>query len=224
MRDRADPTVTWAYFDLDGTLTDPFEGISRSVVHALRPWGLTQTPDELRGWVGPPLRDSFRGVGLSADEAEEAIERFRVRYFDVGWAENRVFGGIPEALEALQAAGFRLGIATSKPTEPARRIVEHFGLAPHFRFVAGASLDGSRDTKADVIAWARSEFSAGHGWMIGDRSHDIEGGRAHRMGTVGVLWGFGSAIELADAGATHLAATPAELPGLLGPAGRSTGP
>ncbi len=203
--------MTWVYLDLDGTLTDPYDGISRSVTHSLEPWGITQSADELRGWIGPPLRDSYVRVGLTPTQAEDAVALFRDRYFEVGWAENVVFEGVPDALLALRRLGFRLGIATSKPTEPARRIADHFGLSPLLDFVAGASLDGSRDAKADIIAWARSEFGAGDGWMVGDRSHDIVGGRDQGLETIGVLWGYGTHSELAGAGATHLAATPAEL-------------
>lgn len=206
------------YLDLDGTLTDPFEGISRSVLHSLTPWGIAQEPEELRGWIGPPLRDSYLEVGLSPADAELAVTRFRERYFEVGWSENAVYPGVPEVLEALRESGFRLGIATSKPTEPARRIADHFGLSPHLEFVAGAALDGSRDAKADVIAWARSEFGAGPGWMVGDRSHDITGGRLQGLSTIGVLWGYGSRDELEDA--DHFVASPGELLSVL--AGRQS--
>ncbi|NND84920.1 MAG: HAD hydrolase-like protein [Acidimicrobiia bacterium] len=197
-------SVNWAYLDLDGTLTDPYEGISKSLLHSLEPWGITFDEDSLRRLVGPPLRDTYGTLGLAPDDAELAVERFRERYDVVGWAENRVFDGIPEALGALRAAGLRLGIATSKPTGIARRIAEHFGLAGHLEFVAGASLDASRDAKADVIAWAQTEFGAGDGWMVGDRSHDIVGGRAMGLATIGVTWGFGDRAELADAGADHI--------------------
>lgn len=207
------PGAEWVYLDLDGTLTDPFEGIGRSVLHSLTPWGIVQDPEELRGWIGPPLRDSYIAVGLSPADAEQAVTRFRERYFEVGWRENVVYQGIPEVLEDLRERGFRLGIATSKPTEPARRIADHFGLSPHLEFVAGAALDGSRDAKADVIAWARAEFGAGSGWMVGDRSHDITGGRLQGLGTIGVLWGYGSPEELGAA--DHVVAAPAELLSVL---------
>lgn len=209
--------MTWVYLDLDGTLTDPYEGLANCVRHALEPWGIGQGDEELRGWVGPPLRDSFAALGLGNDEVEAAVRRFRERYFDVGWAENAPYPGIETALARLGAAGLRLGIATSKPTEPARRIVDHFGLGEHLEFVAGASLGAERDTKADVIAWARSEFGAGDGWMVGDRHHDVEGGRAWDLGTVGVTWGYGDRDELLEAGADHLVDTPADLADLLAP-------
>ena len=207
--------MNWVYLDLDGTLTDPYEGISKSLLYSLEPWDITFEGDSVHHLVGPPLRDTYGVLGLSSEEAERAVDRFRERYDVIGWSENRVFDGIPEALERLRAAGLRLGIATSKPTGSARRIAEHFGLSAHLEFVAGASLDSSRDAKADVIAWARSEFGAGHGWMVGDRSHDIKGGKAHGLGTVGVTWGFGGRAELEEAGADHVVEAPAELATLL---------
>lgn len=210
--------MTWVYLDLDGTLTDPFEGISASLTHSLEPWGFTFDEPTLRGLVGPPLRETYGALGLSPEESERAVDRFRERYDVVGWAENRVFDGIPEALALLRGAGLRLGVATSKPTEVARRIIEHFGLGEHLEFVAGASLDASRDAKADVIGWAQREFGAGAGWMVGDRSHDVVGGRAMGLGTVGVTWGFGDRDELERAGADHVVDAVAELPTLLAPA------
>ncbi len=207
--------MNWVYLDLDGTLTDPFEGITKSLLHSLLPWGISADDQTMRAWVGPPLRETYAALGLSETEGEAAVERFRDRYLEVGWSENVVFPGIPEALGTLRAAGWRLGVATSKPTEPAQRIVDHFGIGHHFEFVAGASLDKSRDAKADVIAWARSEFGAGEGWMVGDRRHDIIGGQAHGLDTVGVLWGYGGRAELEAAGATHLVSSPKDLAEVL---------
>ena len=196
--------MTWVYLDLDGTLTDPYEGISKSLLYSVEPWGVSFDEETIRPLVGPPLRDTYSKLGLSPEEGEQAVARFRERYEDVGWAENRVIDGIPEALEVLRAAGLRLGIATSKPTGSATVIAKHFGLDGYLDFIAGASLDASRDAKADVIGWARSEFGAGAGWMVGDRSHDIVGGRAWGLSTIGVTWGFGDRAELIDARADHV--------------------
>jgi phosphoglycolate phosphatase len=207
--------MNWVYLDLDGTLTNPYEGISRSLIYSVEPWGITLEDDAIRPLVGPPLRVTYAALGLSPADAELAVNRYRERYEDVGWAENEVIAGIPEALDVMRAAGLRLGIATSKPTGSATVIADHFGLSPRLEFIAGASLDGSRDAKANVIAWARSEFGAGEGWMVGDRSHDINGGRAHGLGTVGVSWGFGDRQELAQAGADHIVDAPRELADLL---------
>ncbi len=207
--------MNWVYLDLDGTLTDPYEGISKSLLHSVEPWGITLDDEAIRPLVGPPLRETYRNLGLSPHEAERAVERYRERYEAIGWAENRIIEGIPETLSTLREAGRLLGIATSKPTGSATVIADHFGLSAHMQFIAGASLDGSRDAKADVIAWARSALGAGEGWMVGDRSHDIVGGREWGLTTIGVTWGFGGRDELEAAGAHHVVDSPAELTALL---------
>lgn len=207
--------MNWVYLDLDGTLTDPYEGIAKSLLYSIEPWGIALDDDTIRPLVGPPLRDTYALFGLSPEEGEQAVARFRDRYEDVGWAENQVIEGIPEALEALRSVGLRLGIATSKPTGSATVIAKHFGLDGHLDFIAGASLDSSRDAKADVIGWARSEFGAGDGWMVGDRSHDIVGGQVWGLSTIGVTWGFGGHAELTEAGADHVIDAPSELARLL---------
>lgn len=209
--------MNWVYLDLDGTLTDPWEGISKSLVYSIEPWGITLDDETIRPLVGPPLRDTYAKLGLSDAEGERAVARFRERYEDVGWAENRVIDGVPEALEALRSGGLRLGVATSKPTGSATIIAKHFGLDGHLEFIAGASLDKSRDAKADVIGWARSEFGAGDGWMVGDRSHDVVGGRVWGLSTIGVTWGFGDREELLAADADHVIDLPAELVPILVP-------
>jgi phosphoglycolate phosphatase len=202
--------------DLDGTLTDNFVGISRSIRHALAALGAAE-PDEatLRGCVGPPLRHSFPRL-LGTDDAarvEAAIRHYRERYADVGWQENEVYAGVTDAIAALAAAGARLFLCTSKPQPYAERIVARFGFAPHFAGVYGADLAGTLDDKARLVAHlaARERLDVAACVMIGDREHDVRAARVNGARAIGVLWGYGSAAELRAAGANALVAAPDRL-------------
>ena len=196
-------------FDLDGTLTDPGEGITNSVAHALRSYGITPPPREaLYCFIGPPLHESFqRFFGFSEAQSFEAVERYRDYYRDRGIWENRLYPGIEPLLGQLTAAGYQLALATSKPLVFARQILDHFGLTPHFTWLCGAELDGARTAKAEVVAEAlRQSGAAAHtALMIGDREHDVAGARACGLACIGVLYGYGSREELTAAGAWRLA-------------------
>jgi phosphoglycolate phosphatase len=191
--------------DLDGTVTDPLEGIAGCIRHAMRCMRLeAPNEDELRGAIGPPLRQSFaRLLSRRGAEArvEEAMRSYRERFSTVGLLENRVYPGVPEMLSELNAAGCRLFIATSKPTVFARRIVDHFELSGHFADVYGSELDGRLENKADLIRFLLEEegIAANDVAMIGDRSHDVVGAKANGILSVGVLWGYGSREELEGA-------------------------
>lgn len=201
-------------FDLDGTLTDPAEGIFACIEHACREMG-SQPParDALREWVGPPLVESFTPFFGSEEDAHRAIAHYRERFADVGLYENELIPGIPELLEVLKGAGHTCYVVTAKPTIYAERIVEHFGLAPYFRQVHGCELDGTHNDKAELLAHVleRHALVAEHCVMIGDRRHDIDAARANRVGSVGVLWGFGDEAELREAGAAAVVARPDEI-------------
>ena len=206
--------------DLDGTLTDNYKGISRSIVHALTLLGtVTPSADALRACVGPPLRSSFARLLASDDPAriERAIAHYRARYAETGWRENVVYAGIASVLAQLAVEGNTLLLCTSKPQPYAERIVAHFGLAPHFAAVHGADLDGALDDKATLVArvLAREGLAADACTMIGDREHDVRAAHANGVRAVGVLWGYGSREELVRAGADALVPTPADLPGVL---------
>ena len=206
-------------FDLDGTLTDPFEGIADSIAYAFRQMG-REVPEResLRRFVGPPLVLSFREfLGMSEAEAEEAQRLYRVYYAEGGLFENRPYDGIGEALCRLRDAGHILCVATSKPEPFARRILERFRLDGYFREICGASLDGTRSTKAEVLRelLGRLGEDGGPTLMIGDRRHDAEGAAEFGIPALGVLWGFGSEEELAAAGCVRLARTPGELADIL---------
>ncbi|EGD55772.1 HAD-superfamily hydrolase [Gordonia neofelifaecis NRRL B-59395] len=198
---RADDPGTVLLFDLDGTITDSHEGITRSYVHALGRIGVeAPSADFLRGIVGPPLRASMAAYGLDDAQITAAVAAYRERYHRVGWLENRVFDGMGELIADLAAAGRTMAVATSKNEPIARRIVEHFGLAPYFTHVAGASDDGTRPTKADVIDHVldvlQSNVTTPRVVMIGDRSHDVLGAAAHGIPTIGVRWGYAPPGEL----------------------------
>lgn len=208
------------FFDLDGTLTDPMQGITRSVQHALRHFGIeVRDLETLCPFIGPPLKDSFRELyGMTEAQAGEAIVRYREYFAARGIFENKLYAGIPELLAELQKAGATLVMATSKPTPFARRIAEHFGFAERFTLISGSTLDGARTTKSDVIRHALGELRLGEvasAVMIGDRRHDIEGAATTGLDAIGVLWGYGSREELEAAGAKLLAADIGELRGML---------
>lgn len=198
-------------FDLDGTLTDPFEGITTCVQTALQHFGI-EVPDRqtLAPYIGPPLKESFmRYHGLTADEAQEALQVYRARFGRVGLLENRVYDGIPDTLAALRGAGHRLAVATSKPTVYATRIVAHFSLAPYFETVVGSELDGRRVDKAEVVAEALRcmHADATDTWMVGDRCFDVQGAHQNGVRALGVRYGYAAPQELETAGADAVADT-----------------
>ena len=202
-------------FDLDGTLTDPMVGITSSVQYALEKFGVrVRYLKELIPFIGPPLAESFQKFyGFSKEDAERAIQYYREYYAPKGIFENEVYEGISEMLAHLTEAGFTLLVATSKPTVFAKKVLKHFGMEEYFSFVGGSELDGSRTKKAEVISYILKicGIRAKEAIMIGDRRHDIEGGKACGLESVGVLYGYGTEQELTEAGADHIIRTVAEL-------------
>jgi phosphoglycolate phosphatase len=199
------------FFDLDGTLTDPKPGITRSIQYALDKLGQPTIPteDELTWCIGPPLRASFVKM-LGEASADLAVSLYRERFSEIGLYENSVYAGIPDVLSALRSSGRRLFVATSKAHVFADRIIDHFDLREHFERVFGAELDGTRSDKSDLLAYAlkTTAVDSSHAIMIGDRSHDMIGARNNGVKGIGVLYGYGSEQELTAAGAYHLCATP----------------
>ena len=213
-------------FDLDGTLTDPGEGITNSVAHALKKWGIEVADrSTLYRFIGPPLKDSFMDYcGFDDDaEGERAVVAYREYYHDIGIYENLVYDGIEELLRALKEKGKTVVLATSKPEPYAIRILVHFGLDKYFDVIAGATMDSTRVKKADVIAYAidRIEDKLGHpldrttAVMVGDRRQDIEGATANGLDSIGVLFGYGDEEEHEAAGATYIAPTVANVGEIL---------
>ena len=190
----ADTRPQLVIFDLDGTLTDSAGGVVSSFRHALTAVGAEVPGGDLAARVvGPPMHHTLSELGLG-DRAEEAIAAYRADYTTRGWAMNRVYDGIPELLADLRAAAVRLAVATSKAEPTARHILEHFGLAQHFDVIAGAGLDGSRATKAEVLSHALEQLHTlpQRVIMVGDRRHDVDGAAAHDIDTVLVGWGYGA--------------------------------
>ncbi len=211
--------VSFVLFDLDGTLTDPGEGITNSVIYAMKAHGFEPPPrDELYSVIGPPLSDSFRRLcGVGPEKASEMILTYREYYADKGIYENKLYPGITAALARLKDAGRTLAVATSKPEMYAQRIIVHFGLSEYFTLVGGCMPDESRAKKAEVIAYVLAALGAApeSAVMVGDRKYDIEGAAANGVRSIGVLYGYGSAEELRQAGASLTASDPAAVADII---------
>jgi phosphoglycolate phosphatase len=202
-------------FDLDGTLTDPREGITRSVQYALARLGIDE-PDlqALEHFIGPPLLQCFmHSYHFDEATAWQAVTHYRQRFAAVGLYQNRLFAGVGELLQLLQEQGRTLYIATSKPTLFAVEIARHFDLARHFRRIYGSELDGTRSDKAELIGHllAREGLTTDSALMIGDRKHDLIGARRNGLDAAAVGYGFGSTAELQAEAPTHHFQTLAEL-------------
>ena len=203
-------------FDLDGTLTDSAEGIMNCAEYALNAMGITE-PDRSRllRFIGPPLVDSFMDFyGMSREDALKAVALYRERFPVKGIFENRVYEGIPEALDMLKKAGKRLAVATSKPEVYAKRILEHFELAEYFEVVTGAELSGERNAKSEVIEECLKRLGnpdKGMVLMVGDRKHDVIGAKACGVDCAGVKFGYAEENELENAGAICTFDTPIQL-------------
>jgi phosphoglycolate phosphatase-like HAD superfamily hydrolase len=204
-------------FDLDGTITDSAHGIVSSFRHALDQVGAAVPEGDLAGRiVGPPMHHTLSAMGLG-EHTEAAIAAYRADYTTRGWAMNSLFDGIGSLLDDLRAAGVRLAVATSKAEPTARRILAHFRLDEHFEVVAGASVDGTRASKADVLGHALTQLQPlpERVLMVGDRIHDVEGAATHGIDAVVVGWGYGQADFTEHNGFRHVA-TIAELRRALG--------
>ncbi|MGN1024778.1 MAG: HAD family hydrolase [Faecousia sp.] len=200
-------------FDLDGTLTDSGEGIINCAVFAMERLGIPVPPrEELGVFVGPPLWDTFRQFGVPADRVDEAVEIFRSRYVPIGKFENTPYPGIREVLEVLRAQGRKLYVATSKPEVTAREILEHFDLSRYFTEICGASVDKTRSSKEDVIAYLLSlDACKEQSVMVGDTAFDVIGAAAHGIPTIGAAWGYGKTEDMVSAGAAAIARSPEDL-------------
>lgn len=196
-------------FDLDGTLTDPKEGITKSFQYALKQMGIDEPDlDSLEKVIGPPIWDNFMlFYGMDRSQADKAVQFYRERFSAVGKFENIPYPGIHALLKRLKDQGKILYVATSKPTVYAKEIVDHFGLGDFFTEVVGSELDGRRVNKKEIIQYildkhrgeARSAFL-----MVGDREHDILGAKQCGIDSCGVLYGYGSFDELREQGATFI--------------------
>lgn len=206
--------------DLDGTITDPMEGITKSVAFALNHFGI-EVDDirELCPFIGPPLIDSFKEFYQFTDEqAREAVAKYRERFATTGIFENKLYEGMTDFLERATQQGYTLMLATSKPFVFATRILKYFEIGKYFAFVGGSGLDGSLPTKTDVIRYVLEENKLddlSKVVMIGDRKHDIFGAKEAGIDSIGVLYGYGSREELTNAGADRIVKNLGELKEVL---------
>lgn len=206
----------YCLFDLDGTLTDPAIGITNSVMHALEKYDIhVGDRSELYPFIGPPLDYSFKTFyGFTDEQAVQAIKYYREYFSVTGLFENSVYEGIPEMLEELKGKGVKIALATSKPYEFSIKILKHFDLYKYFDFFGAATMDGRISKKEDVISTLLDEVGVQNKdeiLMVGDRHHDIDGAKANGLKSAGVLWGYGSAEELEQAGADYVLASSSEL-------------
>ncbi|MBQ7288336.1 MAG: HAD family hydrolase [Clostridia bacterium] len=207
-------------FDLDGTLTDPAEGIVNSVLYALNKVGIIErNREKLLKFIGPPLTESFSDYyGFSSAEAVRAVDDYREYYSDKGIFQNQLYPGIPELLTTLKNNGKTIALATSKPEVYAKQILKHFDIDAYFDFVGGCLLDGTRVKKGDVIRYTCQALKISKPdavIMVGDREHDVLGAKANGLPCIGVLFGYGSREELENAGASFLVSTVKELGSIL---------
>lgn len=216
----------YCLFDLDGTLTDPKEGITRSVQYALRSFGIEE-PDlkKLEGFIGPPLKDSFQEYyGFGEEQAAKAILAYRERFVPIGILENRIFPGVPAMLSNLKNREISLAVASSKPTNFVHRILSHFEIEQLFTVIVGSEMDGSRTAKEEVVEEALKELGVlalpkeqrhKSCAMVGDRRFDMQGAKSNGITGIGVSFGFAAPGELEAAGADFIAGTVKELEAYL---------
>ena len=207
-------------FDLDGTLSDPKVGITKSVQYALHRMGIDEPDiDKLECFIGPPLQDSFAEY-YNFDESQTimAIDLYRERFKEKGMFENELYTNIPFLLKSLKEQGTSLVVATSKPTIFAKEILEYFNFDQYFELVVGSNLDGSRTAKTEIIQYILDrykEYQLNDFIMIGDRKHDIIGAINTGIDSIGVAYGYGSLEELTISNPTHIVRTVNELTDIL---------
>lgn len=203
-------------FDLDGTISDPKEGITRSFQYALQHFGI-EVPDldVLEPVIGPPLINSFMELyGFSREDAVVGVEKYRERFGTKGLYENRIYTGMKELLQNLVQQGYQLAIASSKPTYYVEQICDHFGIKSYFHHIVGSFMDGRRAEKQEVVDEAIAQFGdidRKQILMIGDRKFDIHGAHASGLKALGVTYGYGGKKELSEAGADYMADTVEDL-------------
>ena len=212
------PKYKYILFDLDGTLDDPFEGITKSVEYAMKKFGVACERENLKCFIGPPLTDSFMSYfGLDEQNAKLAVDYYREYYRPTGIFEVSIYEGIPELLEKLQKAGCELILATSKPIIFADMILEKFDLKKYFSATFGSELDGTRVKKDEVIAYALENYpiDKSSAIMVGDRRHDVEGAHKNCMPCIGVTFGYGDREEHVSCGADYIADSVSELENII---------
>jgi len=204
--------MKYILMDLDGTITNPAEGITKCFEYALNHFGIeVESRADLEQFIGPPLRKSFMdGFGFDEEKAEQAVAKYRERFIPIGMYENVVYEGMEQALQALKEAGKVLIVATSKPEHMAKKILAHFHLDMYFEDICGSCDDAKRNEKDEVIRYALEKYGItdlSDVLMVGDRKFDVTGAEKCGLKCMGVLYGFGDREELEKAGAAYIAET-----------------
>lgn len=204
--------MNYIFLDLDGTVTNPAEGITKCFEYALNHFGIkVKNRAELEQFIGPPLRKSFmEGYGFEEEKATEAVAKYRERFAPIGMYENEVYEGMEQALQSMKDAGKVLIIATSKPEHMAKKILAHFKLDGYFDDICGSCDDSNRNEKDEVIRYALQKHGITNPddvLMVGDRKFDVIGAAKCGLKCMGVLYGFGDREELEQAGAAYIAET-----------------
>lgn len=212
--------IKYVFFDLDGTITDSREGIINGFVHALEHFGIkVEDRKYLERFIGPSLADSFRNeYGFNEEQVAQAIAKYREYYSVIGLKESVLYEGIKELIIDLTKNNKNVILATAKPQVFSEKILENYGIKQYFKFVSGATLDGSRGKKGDIIRYALENLgpvNIDECIMIGDRYHDIQGAKENNMKSIGVTYGFGSEEELKKAGADYIAHNAEELRNII---------
>lgn len=201
----------YVLFDLDGTISDSSEGITKGIQIALDSYGIHEELSELRKFIGPPLKVSFHGFyGFDEEKTAEAIARYREYYSEIGLFQNTPYEGIEELLKKIKASGRKIAVATSKPEDFSNTILDKFGLKKYFDYIVGPSRDYRRGDKDEIILEAINRFDnpdKDNVVMIGDTKFDAEGAKTVGIDCIGVLYGFGKREELEAAGAKYIAET-----------------
>lgn len=207
------------FWDLDGTVIDSGLGVTNSIMYALDKMGI-EVPDrtQLYKFIGPPLNQSFKMFyNLSDEDIKKAIGYYRENYKEKGILENTVYEGVPEVIKKLKEMGKKIVLATSKPEDYAKKILQHIGVYDYFDFVAGASMDGVRNDKEQVIEYALESIGVTdtkNVLMVGDRKYDIEGAGKFGIDVAAVLYGYGNREEFIEFGATYIVEKPEEIIGI----------
>lgn len=207
----------YVIFDLDGTLNDPYEGITSCIKYALDSVGIEENdPDKLRSYIGPPLRNTFALYGFGEEDCEKLVKKYREKFLVEGIHQNVPYEGVHEMLRALHEHGCRIALASCKPEKACNIILEEQDMMKYFDTVCGATEDKTLDTKPAIIGVALSRLGISgdeleHTYMVGDRDMDMLGAHENKITAVGALFGYGGREELLSAGADHLIEKPLEL-------------
>ena len=207
----------YVLFDLDGTLNDPYEGITSCIKYALQSVGLDEEdPAKLRSFIGPPLRDTFAKYGFDSENCEKLVAKYREKFLVTGIHQNVPYEGVHEMLKTLHEHGCKIALASCKPEHACKIILEETGMLKYFDVVSGATLDKTLDTKPAIIALSLerlgvTEEELEHVYMVGDRDMDIIGAHENKVTAVGALFGYGGEEELREAGADYIISSPLEL-------------